>query len=67
VIPHGLFDLFEEVLFNVAAFERLGAMQAVAHGQAVAMNGKNSAIQAETRKLSEQAFPLVTPTNARNP
>jgi hypothetical protein len=65
VIPFRLFDLFEEATYNLAAFEKLNMMQAVAHGQAVAMNGRSSAIQAETRKLTEQAFPLVRPNNGR--
>lgn len=59
VIPHQLFRHFEREIGRVGAWEQLRAMQAAAHGQAVAMNGSHPSVVAETRRLSELAFPLV--------
>lgn len=60
MIPFRLFDLFEREIDSVAAWERLHAARAAAHGYAIAMNGKSPGVAHETEKLAKQAFPQVT-------
>lgn len=60
VIPFKVFALFEAAIGNVAAFEKLQMVQAVAHGYGIAMSGSSSLVESQTKKLTAQAFPQVT-------
>jgi hypothetical protein len=57
VIPHKLFFLLLGAWENVQAMEQLSEVQAVAHGAALAVNGKDFKLKAATRKLAALAFP----------
>lgn len=60
MIPYTVFHLYEAAMFNVTALERLEGTLAGAHGQAIAMAGKNHQVQAETTRLSKMAYPEET-------
>lgn len=59
VIPIRLFGLLDAVGEHVRAAEKLQLVEAVAHGTAVANNGKDSAVRSMTDRLTRFAYPEV--------
>jgi len=57
VIPVGLFFGLLGAMGPAMLAEQLAEVQAVAHGIALALNGKDPKVRAQTRKLIREAYP----------
>lgn len=55
-----MFFLLLEAMSHTEAAERLHLAQAVAHGAAMAMNGKDAKVKNHTRMLARAAYPEVS-------
>lgn len=59
MIPHLAFRALESAMLNVQAGEELQAVQAVAHGYALARAGSDGPSGAEAKRLFALAFPMI--------